>query len=181
MYGEQYFLLAAVLVTGLAAWFDWRTGHLPNRLTLGTLAAAPLLHAAIGLSKAGWTGCWQGAAFSLAGAIACLIVPAVLYFMGGIYGGDVKLLGALGALLLPMVGMEAELYSFLVAALYAPARLAWEGKLFHTLGNSALLVRNWFVPKAKRREVPQEMMAELRFAPSIFVATCVTVLLHFRI
>ncbi len=73
-----------------------------------------------------------------------------MYRAGAIGGGDVKLLGAVGALLRPMTGIETEMYSFIVAALYAPVRLAYEGKLLRTLGNSLLLVRNVFVPKDKR-------------------------------
>lgn len=181
MFGEHYFFLAAILVTGIAAWFDWRTGEIPNWLSFGALAAAPLAHAGFGIAREGWSVGWQGAALSLAGAGVCVIVPVVLYVTGGIYGGDVKLLAAVGAILRTMVGMEAELYAFLVAALYAPARLAWEGKLFKTMGNSVVLLRNMFVPKEKRRELPREMMAELRFAPSIFVGTCIAVLLHWRV
>jgi prepilin peptidase CpaA len=67
-----------------------------------------------------------------------------------------------------------------MAALCAPAKLAYEGKLLKTLGNTVLLVKNVFVPKHKRQEIPREMMAELRFAPSVFVATIVAVILHWR-
>ncbi|MFO0569451.1 MAG: A24 family peptidase [Polyangiaceae bacterium] len=179
MFGEQYFLLAAILVTGLAAWFDWRTGEIPNWLTLGPLAIAPLAHAGFSL-KAGWGEAGQGFAFSILGIITCGLIPIFLYRAGAIGGGDVKLLGAVGALLRPMTGIETEMYSFIVAALYAPVRLAYEGKLLRTLGNSLLLVRNVFVPKDKRKELTTEMMSELRFGPSIFVATLIALLLHWR-
>jgi prepilin peptidase CpaA len=178
--GELYFFLAAILVTGLAAWFDWRTGEIPNWLTLGALGAGLIGHAVSGGLRGGWSEAGKGLLFSLAGMGVCAFVPFLLFRSGAIGGGDVKLLAALGALLRPMVGIEAELYSFIVAALYAPARLAYEGKLLKTLGNTVLLTKNVFVPKQKRQEVPREMMAELRFAPSVFVATIVAVILHWR-
>ena len=37
-----WFLVAAVLVTAVAAWTDWRTGKIPNWLTLGALGCAPV-------------------------------------------------------------------------------------------------------------------------------------------
>lgn len=181
MFGETYFLLAAVLVTGLAAWFDWRTGEIPNWLSLGPMALAPLGHAAVGFGKAGWSAAGHGFLFSILGVITCGVIPIVLYRSGAIGGGDVKLLGAMGAMLRPLMGIETEMYAFIVAALYAPVRLAYEGKLLRTLGNTVLIVRNMFVPKEKRRELPTEMMSELRFGPSVFVATLIVVLLHWRV
>lgn len=181
MFGELYFLLAAVLVTGLAAWFDWRTGEIPNWLTLGPLAIAPLGHAVFGLMKGGWAAAGMGVVFSILGVVTCGLIPIVLYRSGAIGGGDVKLLGAIGAMLRPLLGIETEMYAFIVAALYAPVRLAYEGKLLRTLGNTVVLVRNMFVPKDKRRELSTEMMSELRFGPSIFVATLIVVVLHWRV
>lgn len=181
MYGEQYFLLAAVLVAALAAWFDWRTGEIPNWLSFGPLALAPFAHAGFGLAREGWGAAGQGFGFSILGVITCGAIPIFLYRSGAIGGGDVKLLGAMGAILRPMIGIEMEMYSFIVAALYAPVWLAYEGKLLKTLGNTLLLVRNVFVPKDKRRELTTEMMSELRFGPSIFVATLIALLLHWRV
>lgn len=180
MISELYFYLAAILVTGLAAWFDWRTGEIPNWLNFGALGAGLIAHTVAGGLRGGWSEAGRGLLFSLAGVGVCALVPFLLWRHGAIFGGDVKLLAALGALLRPMLGIEAELYAFIVAALYAPARLAYEGKLLKTLGNTLLITKNVFVPKHKRREIPKEMMSELRFAPSVFVATIVAVLLHWR-
>lgn len=181
MFGELYFLLAAVLVTGLAAWFDWRTGEIPNWLTLGPLVVAPVAHGVMGLTREGWSAAGLGVLLSFLGVITCGLIPLLLYRSGAIGGGDVKLLGALGAILRPFIGIETEMYAFIVAALYAPVRLAYEGKLLRTLGNTVWLVRNVFVPKNKRRELSTEMMSQLRFGPSVFVATLVVVVLHWRV
>lgn len=177
---SHLFLAAAVAVTAVAAVVDWKTGEIPNALTFGALGLAPLGHAVFGYREAGPTGAVYGVAFSFAGLLLCGLVPFVLFRLGGGGGGDVKLLAALGAILAPMMGIEAELYAFVAAALYAPARLAWEGKLLRTLANSARLLVNPFLPKDRRREIPAEMMSPLRFGPAAFVGTLIVVLENWR-
>ena len=91
-----------------------------------------------------------------------------------------KLFAALGALLQPLIGFEAQTYAFVAAALIAPARLAYEGKLLKTLKNTVFLVANPFMPKDKRRTVDQEMMSWFRMGPAIFLGTAVAALMHWR-
>jgi prepilin peptidase CpaA len=174
------FLIAAVAITATAAWFDWRKGEIPNWVTLGPLGLGLLAHLVIGALSAGARGALWSVIGALVGAIACGLVPALLYWKGAIGGGDLKLLVALGALLGPMLGIEAELYGFIAAALYAPARLAYDGKLLRTLGNTVALAFNPLLPKARRRDVAPEMMTWLRFGPPMFVGMCVTALLNWR-
>jgi prepilin peptidase CpaA len=172
------FLIAAVAVTAVAALYDWRKGEIPNWVTIGPFGVALLAHAVLGGLSQGWRGAGWALLGALLGAIACGLVPALLWWKGAIGGGDLKLLIALGALLGPMLGIEAELYGFVAAALYAPARLAYEGKLMRTLGNTAALAFNPVLPKSKRRDIAPEMMTWLRFGPPMFVGMCVTVLLN---
>ncbi|MBI5537778.1 MAG: prepilin peptidase [Deltaproteobacteria bacterium] len=174
------FLIAAMAVTAAAAWYDWRKGEIPDWVTLGPLAAGLVAHAVLGGMTHGARGAFWSVIGSLLGAIACGLVPVFLWWKGAIGGGDVKLLVAIGALLGHSLGIEAELYGFIAAALYAPARLAYEGKLLRTLGNTFSLAFNPVLPKAKRREVSPEMMTWLRFGPPMFVGMCVTVLLNWR-
>jgi prepilin peptidase CpaA len=150
---------------------DYRTGHIPNWLTFGALVVAPIAHASIAYAHAGGNAALVAAAYSIVGAIVCALVPLLLYRLGAMGGGDVKLLAALGALLTPMLGLEAELYGFIAAMLIAPARLIYEGKFLKMLGNTARLVANPFLPKAKRKEVPQEAMSWYRLGPAIFLGT----------
>jgi hypothetical protein len=90
----------------------------------------------------------------------------------------VKLFVGLGALLLPLAGLEAELWSFCAAATLAPLRLAWDGKLFQTVGNAAYIVANPFLPKDRRRELDRETVSWFRMGPAILVGTLVTTYLH---
>lgn len=177
----KLFLIAAVLVTAVAAWTDFKKGIIPNWLSLGALAAAPILHAVLGYSLQGVRGAFEGALFSLLGALACGAIPMVLYAVGGGRGGDVKLLAAVGALCRPVIGIEAVFYGFLVAAIYAQARLAYEGKLMQTLGNTLAIAVNPFLPKARRRKLSKEAMTWTRLGPSIFAGTAVAVLLNWSV
>ncbi|MGH7280124.1 MAG: prepilin peptidase, partial [Polyangiaceae bacterium] len=137
------FLVVGVVVAGVAAWTDWRTGNIPNWLTLGTLALAPLGHVVVSLAHhARFQEALANGGWSIVGALVCSAMPLLMYQRSAIGGGDVKLFAAIGALLRSMVGVEAELYCFMAAALIAPAHLAYEGKLFLTLKNSALLLVN---------------------------------------
>lgn len=176
----QAFLIAAAVVTLVAAAVDLRRGQIPNWLTLGPLAAAVAAHAAAGWTSGGARGAAEAAGFSVLGAVACGAVPLLLWRMGGIGGGDVKLLVALGAILRASVGMEAELYAFVAAALFAPAKMAYEGKLLRVLGNTLALAVNPFLPAARRRALSPEMMTEQRFGPAIFAGTCAAAIVQWR-
>jgi prepilin peptidase CpaA len=177
-----YFLLAAAVVAGVAAWTDSRTGHIPNWLTLGTLGVALVSHLVAGwVLDNGWRGGLWGLGSSAAGSALCLVVPAFMYWRGAIGGGDVKLFAAIGALCLPMVGLEVEVYAFVAAALIAPARLAYNGVLFRTLGSSLALLINPFRKPANRRELPAEMRTWFRLGPAIFLAAAMTVFLHWNL
>lgn len=172
-------LAAALLISLLAAIYDLRSGEIPNWLTLWPLGGAILGHFVLGMRAGhGVLAGLTAAGFAIAGAVICGVVPFLLYRASAIGGGDVKLLLAIGALFPFPLGIEAEFYAFVAAALFAPARLAWEGKLLRTLGNTLTLVVNPFRAKAKRRELTPEMMTWLRFAPAIFVGTLVAAGFH---
>ncbi len=175
------YLIAAIVVTGIAAWTDWRTGNIPNWLTFGTLGLAPVAHVVTSLTHhAPFEEALANGGFSLLGGVVCGLMPLLLYSRGAMGGGDVKMFAAIGALLRTMVGVEAELYCFMIAALIAPAYLAYEGKLFRTLKNSAVLIVNPFLPPEKKRLVEQEAMSWIRLGPAIFLGIVLTTALYWR-
>jgi len=180
MLGAPYFFVAAVLVAALAAWFDWRTGHIPNALTLGPLLVAPVAHFVSNAVMSTAQVALQAAGYSVLGAALCALVPMALYRASAIGGGDVKVLAAVGALMRPVVGIEAEFYAFLAAALIAPAYLAYEGKLLSVLQNTLALVINPFLPPERRRQVTPEMMTWFRLGPSIFLGALAAAIVHWR-
>lgn len=172
------FLLAAVAMSAIAAVFDFRTGLIPNWVTLGGVVVGVVGHALYGWKAATFQVGLQEAGFALGGMVFCSIAPGLLYYKGGLGGGDLKLYAAIGALCQPMLGIEVQMYSLLVAAIAAPAKLAYEGRLFRVLGQTLSLVFNPLRSANKRRPVPRETLTWFRMGPSIFVGGAVTLLIH---
>jgi prepilin peptidase CpaA len=158
----------AVLITAIAAVTDWRTGHIPNWLTLPPIALAPIVH--------GVLYGWRGLLASGLGILLCGLVPYFLFRKGAMAGGDVKLFAAVGGIAGVLVGFEAEMFAFIAAAFFSLARLAWHGKLFKTIGNTFFLGLNPILPSKWRREVEPELMSSLRLGGAIFAGTLVAVM-----
>ena len=174
-----WFYVAAVVFTAAAAWIDWQTGHIPNWLTYGLLAAGPTAHVFYTLAHTGHRGeAGQAGGLAVLGAVLCALIPVGLFQANALGGGDVKLFVAIGALLLWQSGLEAELWSFCAAAVIAPVRLAWEGKLFQTVGNAAYILANPLLPKDRRRELDRDSVSWFRMGPAILLGTLWTAYLH---
>jgi len=166
----------AVVVAAIAAVTDYRTGNIPNWLTLPPLVIAPVAYFFLFDTEA--------ALFSILGALICGIVPYFLFRMKtgsegrAMHGGDVKLFAALGAILGIYSGVEAQFFTVFVAAIYVMARMAWHGKLLRVLGNSAALVVNPLLPKKRRKEISPDLLHTIRLGGAIFVGTLIAVVLR---
>jgi prepilin peptidase CpaA len=168
-------LFFAAVVTAIAAFTDWRTGRIPNWLTLGAavgglgLRLFPLL-----LSRAyGQLPVALGVA--LIGAVLCSVIPLLLFWKGGMGGGDVKLFAALGIICSPELGLLAQTYTFVVALVLAPAWLLYHGTLARTVTQSFALLSNPFRRREKRVPLAVEDLAWFRLGPAIFVGTVLAV------
>lgn len=186
MTATQIVLSGLLLFTAVCGVVDYRTGHIPNRIVAVGAALGLAFHVAVhvALLRSGQESVGDllaSAATNVAlGLVACGIVPLLLFRVNAMGGGDVKLLAACGIWVGPIIGLQVELYAFVLAAIYAPARLAYHGQLFRLLGNSATLIKNPFLPKSRRKEVPQELLTELRFGPVVFAAAGLVALLRWR-
>lgn len=175
----NWFLVAAVAVAAIAAYTDFRTGKIPDWLTLPALVAAPIARAATFSMNGGGSevALFEGA-YSIGGAAVCSIVPLILYRQNALGGGDLKLFAALGAICQPNIGVEVQMYAFIAATLMAPARLAYEGKLFQTVRNAGTLIANMVRPKEKRESVDEKAMSWFRMGPAVLVGTLLAAFLH---
>lgn len=117
--------LGVLLLSGVAALHDHRSGHIPNWLVGGALACGVAAPVAI-VAAADALGALVLAGVAALGFVACGAVPLLLFRLKAIGGGDVKLLAAAGALLGPTLGLELSFTAFVVAALYWPLRRAPE-------------------------------------------------------
>jgi prepilin peptidase CpaA len=109
----------AILV-GLAATVD----DLARRQIANWIPAAAL---AGGLGwQIGQNGWWPGAAYAMGGAAAGFAVFLVFYLLGGMGGGDVKLMAGFGALLGAGRLFEAALWTAGVGGLIALGAVAFQ-------------------------------------------------------
>ena len=119
-------LALAILLT-LAAVCDIRSHRIPNPLVLAGLV--------LGLAWHGWRGGWPGLLLSLEG-VAVAALALLPYALGGLGAGDVKLLGAVGALLGPLFLLWTLPGTVLAGALLALAWAARRGVLRETIHNT---------------------------------------------
>jgi prepilin peptidase CpaA len=154
---------SALLIAAVAAVTDFRRGEIPNWLTLPPLVVAPVAYGVL-------YGPW-GAIGSIASIVVCGLVPYLLFRRGAAGGGDVKLFAAIGAVAGISIGIEAQLCTFVAAALISLGRLAWRGRLLRTLSNSAYLALNPVLPRRWRREVVPELMTMVRLGGFAFFGT----------
>lgn len=161
---------AAVVIAAAAAVTDWRSGLIPNWLTLPAMVAAPIVH--------GFVDGLRGLVLSVLGLLVCGLVPYLLFRKQAMAGGDVKLFAAVGAVAGLYVGIEAELLAFIFAAVFSLGRLAWRGKLLRTMGNSFRIAFNPVLPNKWRRDVEPELMSRVRLGGAIFAGTLLAVLMR---
>jgi prepilin peptidase CpaA len=164
-------LFLVIPLTAVAALTDARRGIIPNWLTLPALLLALVWR----LVSGGMTGAFLG----LFGALACGLVPWIMHRATGgraIGGGDIKLFAAAGALLGPGLGLELELSSFVILAMFALVQLTYRGLLVKTLWGSLRLAAGPLLPARMRTEASSETLTEMRMGPAILLAAIVVVL-----
>lgn len=108
-------LLLPVLVT--AAVFDVRRGTVPNKLTYPAMLVGLVYWTIAGLIAHHGA---QGLVQSSLGLAAGLVPFALLFMLGGLGGGDVKLMGAVGAIGAAwQIVLATTVYALIVAVVFA--------------------------------------------------------------
>jgi prepilin peptidase CpaA len=113
---------------------DLRTRKIRNFVTLPTLAVCLALRA-IGGGWGEWTG--LGLASGLLGMGIGGLFFLVLAVMGGMGGGDVKLVAAVGAGVGFPIVLACLVFIAVAGGVQAVLWLVWQGKLLRTLGGMA--------------------------------------------
>lgn len=171
-----YPLLVVLVAVAVAAAWDLRTGEIPNALTASGFAGV-VVATTLGADDLGALA--RALGLLVAGSLLTALVPVMLFRAGGMGGGDVKLLALVGAALGPFAGVEAELVAFVIAMLYAPVRLIWEGKLIAAMKTTGSMALRPLLPKHRRPpKVAVETLTALRFGPAIFLGTLLTIVRH---
>lgn len=116
------FLLALILISGFC---DLKERKIPNKITFTGI----LIGLIFNLAMAGWTGLLQ-AFIGLFTGLAIFFLP---FAMGGMGAGDVKLMGAIGALMGWQFSVMTAVYSALVGGVMVIGYLLFKGTLRDTL------------------------------------------------
>jgi len=131
-----YCLLLALVC--IAAISDVRTGKVPNRLTY-TAVLLGLVYWLIVSLVIGQTSIMVGCVVGLA---AGLLPFALIYMLGGLGGGDVKLMAAVGALSASWrVVLASTVYAMVLAMVFAIFIMIRKGLVKQTLSNLTRIKR----------------------------------------
>jgi prepilin peptidase CpaA len=155
------------LGTLAATVIDLRTRRIPNELTA--------LMAGVGIAMAG-TGVSGISAWAAVGGFGLgmlLMMPG--YLLGATGAGDVKLMGAIGAILGPALVVSAFLFTAIAGGFLALVVAKRRGRVAATLANTGKLIAT---PSGAREEI-QAATAAHRFAygPAIAVGSIMAALL----
>jgi prepilin peptidase CpaA len=167
--------LAALLLTA-AAW-DIRARRIPNALTLAAVLA--------GLAGNGWRGGWPGLAWS--GEGLALAAPLLLpYAVRALGAGDVKLLGAVGALMGPVFLLWTLLGTALAGGLLALAWAASRRALGGTVRNALIVPYLLRAGAGLGAWAPESKAGRMPLAPAVllgaaFAAARLHLELHLRL
>lgn len=124
--------LGLVVVVLGAAWLDLRSRRIPNLLTVSAFLAALLLRVPMG---------WSGVADGLLAAGIAFALALPVFALGGLGGGDVKLLAAVGAFLGVDRLWGALFVAVLVGGALAIISVLRRGRAGETLANLYVLIK----------------------------------------
>jgi prepilin peptidase CpaA len=168
MNAQQTIWTLTLGVTLLASWVDYRTRKIPNWLTVSGLI--------FGIGANSLIAGWHGAKVSLEGAGLALVLLLPLVLLRAFGAGDWKLMGAVGALLGPVLFLFVLAGSIFVSGLMAIVQMYRSGRMMATLRNMAVLVRGFFsfgLRAHPKISLDNPGLMKLPFGVAVAVATLV--------
>jgi prepilin peptidase CpaA len=165
--------VAALGIGVVACLTDLRTRRIPNWLTFGGAVAALAFHL--------WTGGLMGVVSASAGWLIGVLLFFLPFALGGMGGGDLKLLAALGAWLGPIPTVWLALYTGAAGGVMALIVASARGYLSTALRNIWTLLAHWRVVGLRplnEVSLAQSESPRLAYAVPILLGTVVTIWLQ---
>ena len=153
---------AFVLLVLCAGW-DIKYRKRPNWATLPGIVLGFGLNALHG----GWTGMKESGLGFIVGFGALL----VLFVLGWMGGGDVKLMAAVGALKGYPFIVSALFYSLIVGIVIGVAMLIWNRKTLRTFKNLFFVIGSRFTKLIPKQNIDPEQTQKLPFGLAIVLGT----------
>lgn len=120
-------LAAAILLSVIAGWTDWRSRRIPNWLTVPGFA--------LGLVLSSFWGGWVGLKNSLLGAVLAFGLLLPFWLLKSLGAGDLKFAVALGSYTGPGRLIDILIGSVFVAGVMALALVIYKRRLLQTIKN----------------------------------------------
>lgn len=124
--------LALVGTVTAAAWSDLTTRKIPNWITVSG--------AVLGVALQTWFGGLHGAWMSVTGAVLGIGIFIGLFIAGGMGAGDVKLFGAVGALIGPQALLLVFVVTGILGGISAIGLAVFRGRLREILDRTGQLL-----------------------------------------
>lgn len=159
-------ILIAVLLTAVVT--DIRSYRIPNWLTMPAMVGGLLIHTLINGTS--------GLVVSLEGLALGLGLFLILYLMGGMGAGDVKLMAAVGSFLGPRGVLYAAMLTGLLGGLYAVAATASCWGLRASVQQAVAMLTTLSFPREGTLPVTKRAPLRLRYALAISLGTLLSMM-----
>jgi prepilin peptidase CpaA len=155
--------VCALLLLVLCAYWDVRYRRIPNWATLPGVA--------LGLGLNGVFLGWQGLKVSGLGLLVGFGSLLILFVLGWMGGGDVKLMAAVGALKGYPFVVSALFYSLIVGVVIGVVLLIWNRKAMRTLKNMFYVIGSRVSKVVPKQDIDREQTQKLPFGLAIVLGT----------
>lgn len=155
--------VCVLLLLGVSAYWDLRYRKIPNWATLPGIA--------LGLGMNGLLRGWAGMKVSGIGLLIGFAALMVLFVLGWMGGGDVKLVAAVGALKGYPFVVSALFYSLIVGVVIGVAMLIWNRKTLRTFKNLLFVVASRVSRLVPKHDIIREETQKIPFGIAIVLGT----------
>ena len=162
-----------VAVLSVATFTDLRSRRIPNWLSLPFMAG--------GVAAQVWNNGWHGLAQSMGGLGLGALIFGILFWMGGMGMGDVKLCAAIGAWVGPEQLLLALVITGLAGGIMALVWAIFSGFTGQLFKNSSDLVFGWRERSGLAHPelvLSSPMARKMPYAPAIAVGTLISFFAH---